>query len=773
MIYIFITYKAIELFASDRFLQSAENDVSVMLCNVLRQKTEEWSHPRIHLHKCEKGLIFFTKDSSAKRGVLFDLVTFKGFSDEHDNRTIVNIFQKTIKYAIRYFEGLPLASCERELPDSNVTVIYPNPFVATHDVPKIALERNIDKYKKKGYNFLVVYDFGTDGKTKVSYTSLSKAYDEVRYMNFSVLAKNIANLDIGIRGFSSVELHLNDTKLDAHIGFDAWLEHYLTDVQRKFVLSDGVGTERIEGAAGTGKTLCLILRSIYLLKKHIDANDEFHLVFFTHSLSTKERIIDIFRSNWEDFELCKEIYGENRPLQSVKVTTLQEWSAEHLGTNSISENEYLDKDAENSKMLQIYYIEEAYKKIKADLWDNAFKILCSDNFKKFLDYTPEESILELLRQEIAVLIKGRASGDYERYKNIVRPNYSLPLNEDADYKFVFMIYKNYQSSLEKVGQYDSDDIILTALGQVCTPIWNRRRIHEGYDVCVIDETHLFNINELSVFHFVNKPIDCEDSNTTQNIIFAIDKSQAIGDWGVDDISVVKALNKKEFTSRNQFNTVFRCSPDIINLAYNILASGATVFTTFENPLQDTSFSFTNKDEAKARIPEYTLLCDDNESIKQSVEWAENYCSENKISKDNVLIIGTNDSLVKKIEDYLKSLHKPYECLQSRSDEAAMKRAHEGNKFVVSQIDYVGGLEFDAVVIVGVDEGRVPPSKKDDGEAYHVISYAWHSRMYVAVTRARYAVKMCGEMSRGASNLLYSSIISETVKYSGPNINAVE
>lgn len=99
----------------------------------------------------------------------------------------------------------------------------------------------------------------------------------------------------------------------------------------------------------------------------------------------------------------------------------------------------------------------------------------------------------------------------------------------------------------------------------------------------------------------------------------------------------------------------------------------------------------------------------------------------------------------------------------------MKKAREGNKFVVSQIDYVGGLEFDAVVIIGVDTGRVPPSRAKDSDAYHVVSYAWHSRMYVAVTRAKYAVKLLGDMSRGASELLYSSILSNSVEYEGPSI----
>lgn len=769
MNYIYITYEAIELFASDRFLQSSENEVSDALCQVLRLKFIDWAHSRIHLHKCEKGIVFFTPESTYLKGLVFDLTTFKGFSDEQDNRTVINIFQKTIKYAVRYFENLPLASCERNLPDKPIAIIYPNPFVAAINVPKIVVDRNSSKYQKKGLNYLTVYDYSTDSRIHVSYTSLMKAYEEVRQLNFRELAKDAVKQISSVRGFQTTILEYQETNIDSSVGFDNWLNYYLTDAQKNFVCSDIDGPERLEGAAGTGKTLCLILRCIYLLKKYIDEDYEYHIIFFTHSLSTKERIERVFACNWEYFDLCLEKKDEPRQKQSIKITTLQEWSAEHLGTNSISDNEYLDKDAAESKVMQIMYIEQAFLFIKSDLWDGTFDLLCSERFKNFINHTPIEAILDLLRLEIAVLIKGRASGDFDKYRSIVRPKYSLPLIEDADYRFVFMVYNKYQKSLEKVGQYDSDDITLTALGQVDTPIWNRRRIRDGYDACVIDETHLFNINELSVFHFVNKPCDGDKNGTQPKIIFAIDKSQSSGDWGIDDVSISSAFRFNEHSDNKQFNTVFRSSPDIVNLAYNILTSGATMFTNFENPLTYSLFDFVKEEEMKAVPPQYSLAQDDDEAIIQGINWAEHYCTEHKSYKNQILIIGTNEMLVRKIKKYLVNHNKPFEILQSRSDEHAMKKAQEGNKFVLSQIEYVGGLEFDAVVIIGVDEGRVPPIKTSQTEAYHVIAYAWHSRMYVAVTRAKYAVKILGDKSRGASTLLYSSILSQSVKYEGPSI----
>ena len=36
MLYIALTYKAVEKFSSDRFLQSYENDISGLLCDILR-----------------------------------------------------------------------------------------------------------------------------------------------------------------------------------------------------------------------------------------------------------------------------------------------------------------------------------------------------------------------------------------------------------------------------------------------------------------------------------------------------------------------------------------------------------------------------------------------------------------------------------------------------------------------------------------------------------------------------------------------------------------
>ena len=764
MLYIALTYKAVEKFSSDRFLQSYENDISGLLCSILRLSVmddamlDKWQHPQIILVKTKRGIIFCTDDSQKNTGLVFDLTSFHGFTDKQDNRTIINIFQKTVKYAVRYFEGYPLASCERVIPDTNLALVYPNPFVATHNVEKIVIDRNGSKNsQKKELNFLLVFEFCTSSKQKPSYTVLNKFHDDIQGVDFKSFSKDCQKPELV--NISQIDLDGHQLTVDEKIGYDNW-KYYLTDVQKSFVLSLINGPERLTGAAGTGKTLCLILRSIFILKHYKEQNEEYHIIFITHSKSTKERIIDIFRANCKDYTDFEE--SETKPMQSILITTLQEWSANHLGTNSITDQEYLDKDAATSKELQYYYIEEAYSKIKSEYWDQSFSAICSPEFKHFIENTSQETIVEILQQEIAVLIKGRATGEYETYKQIPRPKNSLPLKVDADYKFTYSVYNWYQNALMKVGQYDSDDITLTALGQVRTPIWNRRRINEGYDAMLVDETHLFNINELSVFHFMNKPTE----NKPLNIVYAIDRSQANGDWGTDDMSIATAYGIEGKPVEKNFNTVFRSSPDIVNLAFNILSSGATLFT-FENPLDYAAFDFVSADEIKSVRPSYSLVQGDAESIVKAVEWAERYCDEKHVSKSKVIFIPTSENLIAEFEKNMQKNHKGYETLKSRSDVKTIKKAEAGGKFLIGGIDYVGGLEFDAVVMVGVDDGRVPPVSSNEKEAFHFMNYAWHSRMYVAVTRARYAVKLYGDAARGISQMLYSAIYTEILDYDGP------
>ena len=87
----------------------------------------------------------------------------------------------------------------------------------------------------------------------------------------------------------------------------------------------------------------------------------------------------------------------------------------------------------------------------------------------------------------------------------------------------------------------------------------------------------------------------------------------------------------------------------------------------------------------------------------------------------------------------------------------VKSAEKNKRYVIGYIDYVGGLEFDGVIVIGVDKGRVPTIDSHERSTYQ--SYAWHNRMYVALTRAKYAVVLLGNKSRTISPF-FDNAVSE-------------
>lgn len=746
--YILFTYDALLEFASGRTFQSAEFSQSEQLCNVLMQKGTSWSHPCINLAKTDKqGIIFYTSQIDKKRGLLFDFETFTGF--ENKPESVITIFQKTIKYAIHYFDNQPLAPCEHDL-SAETAMVYPYPFTATRGVEKVLLDKNSTKQNRKNQNFLVAFYFGTDTE-KFSQTNLNKAVEALKAITPQEEKKENKQVD----SFMVSSMSKPDLSINSPMPYLEW-DEFLTNVQKQFIRRPIKGAERLEGPAGSGKTLSLILRCIHLLEENIKKNNAYKIIFITHSIATKDRIIDLFTMMYPSFKQHQETI-DSHPQISILVTTLQEWSRENLGANVVYETEVIDRDAGNSKGYQLMMIEEAFSQIKEETW-NGFSVICSKKLVQFINDSPKNVLIDMMQYEISVVIKGRADGNREKYYSLERPEIALPLKTDEDKAFMFMIYERYQKSLEHSGLFDTDDITLSALGQLETPIWKRRSIKEGYDACFVDEAHLFNFNELSVFHCLNKP-DCKN-----HIVYVLDKSQYVGQVGFSD-SELNSLEESN-ADKTKLTTIFRSSPDIVNLAFNVLSSNVSLFSHFENPLDFCSYSFTLDEERKCQKPSYDNIDNDDEMVEYAVKKAEEYCADKKIRKSDVLIVVTEEYLLNNnVLKFFKNCNKPYVELQSRNDYNTVDKAKTDNKFVVGGIDYVGGLEFDAVFIIGVDKGRVPPRSNSKDGNYQFTNFAWHNRMYVAISRAKYYVAMFGNSLNGISPILETAMVNNIVNYS--------
>ena len=745
---IYIEEHAVRLIAQHRTLQSGEFEDAASLANFFRTKEDICIQNLSCKYFKNVAYIYDKTKFSGLKFIIFDLEKCKDFLLRDEN-FLITVLQKIIKFSLKHWDKYPLNISEKIINDNHV-ILFPFPYNDRNPYKVLVnLSLNSDYIDRRSLKCVYIANMGNGLFSTQNYSILN-----IKAINVDANKVCIVEslTDKTKEGIAPLQVSCLPDEIEKEksvfLKYNNWLP-YLSKAQKQFVFKPSIGSERLEGAAGTGKTLSLVLRSIYLCIEAEKNDKPLKILFLCHSISSKNGL----KVQIKSISPIEDILSPEISAQSIELITLQEWCTTYLG-NAIGQAELLDADAQECKETQYKFIADIYTEcIKNDY--PTYKFLCSDEFQKFIDSENELLIIDLISSEISITIKGRASGDIEKYKHLPRLEGSLPLRNEGDFNFIFLIYEKYQDMLIQLGYFDNDDISLSSALQLASPIWKRRRTYLGYDLLVIDEVHLFSYNELAIFHFLSKnEKDCK-------IIYAIDKTQAVGDRGLTKEVLRESLQIESHEEESFYKTVFRSSPQIIDLAFSILTSGADMFLNFENPLDKINFSFTESEERKAIMPQYLLLPTDSLMIEQAFKQVDILSKQLGIKRDSILLVSVDMEIHDKLSKYIKEKNKPCELLRRRGDYNTILQAQQKNRYVLGYIDYVGGLEFNAVIIVGVDKSRVPQYSNDERIIYQ--NYEWHNRMYVATTRAKYAVVILGNKSCQASTLLQNAIDNQRLQ----------
>jgi hypothetical protein len=757
-----ISRAAVEEIISDRFLQSLEFEAGVAFADFLTGKIKAPKlNNKVVIQKFDDGFVITAGPVVSSQFVVIDVEASGIFGPEYKLAEVLLHLQKTLRFCAKMWANLKPSANERFLTTSTKAVVFPYPISQRTSV-RVSLELAPDakRLSKRGDDtrFVLVYRCGTDDS--------GGPHEEVRVTNFrkfleiipSIHTDKISDADgvAKIKSMSVTALDVPAGRLEPYQGYDRW-RLLLTTRQKEFVDAELRAPHRIEGPAGTGKTLCLILKCITSLIRAKDADRDERALFVTHSDATRRAVETVFDAN-DEHEFRQ---GErNLSRQSLKIITLQQLCGELL-RQDISESEFIDRDAMESKQLQLLYVHEALVSAMNDDFPTHQRFL-SEIFSTFLKNTEIWTTSEMLAHEISVIIKGRAEEKLDSYRKMPRLKYGLPVENASDRNFVWQIFKKYQKQLQQSAQFDTDDIVLTTTGQLNTPIWRRRRLREGYDSIFIDETHLFNLNELSLFHHLPR------QEAQFPIAYSVDRSQAIGDRGwVDDSfdhALISFAENNQVISKTEVISVFRCSPEIVDLAFSVTAAGATLFTNFNDPLRLARSTFTMAEERMCEQPIQWVCGTDEIMVEAAFARADKVARELDTPKGNVALVAFSNELFREMQQYAENHNKPVELLKERGDTETVKRALAAGRFVLTTPDYVGGLEFFAVILLGVDDGRVPPAyTQESSDSRNFLAYASHNRLYVAITRARYRVEVFVDRQRGPSSLLRNAAVNGLIR----------
>lgn len=763
--YLVIDSEAAEDIVSTRTLQSEDfQEGKILGAMLIGGATAPSFTAHTFAAETPDGLFFLNENSDHSNLLVIDQESSGLFSD-CTTRDALTRFQKLLRFARRRWTKVSPGINERIILGSTKGIVFPYPITAQTSF-RISVELAPDHRRRekraRGMEMLAYktgVDEGDGANEEAPVTIFRKALEELGVAIAQIETLKGVAAQASSRKIESLSVtRLNEGTLKGSIAgcnFDQW-QNYLTQSQRDFIFRELTSPHRIEGPAGTGKTLSLVLKCIWNFRNAAVEKREHRALFIAHSEATRRTIQEMFDPEIDSASGDSPLLS----LQSVKVTTLQTLCQELLRYD-ISESEFLDRDAFEAKQAQLLYALEALEEcMKNDFFSHHPHL--SESFAKFLESTDHWTVAEILQHEISVMIKGRAGEDLERYKRLPRLSYGLPTNQEGDKSFVFLIFRAYQKRLKSSGQFDTDDVVLSALNQLDTPIWRRRREREGYDSIYVDETHLFNINELSVFHRLTRKTD------RFPIAYSADITQSLGDRGWSDIDFSEALSGGESKEERQtFTSIFRCSPEIVNLAFSITSAGATLFTNFHDPMAAASSAFTEEEERKCDTPRFHCYLTDPEMIGAAFNMADTYAEQMGVNRSEVAIIVFGNELFGEVQQFARNANKPVEAIKHRGDLEVVKRARNSSRFVLSTPDYVGGLEFSGVILVGVDKGRVPP--KLDANSFdsdNFVSYATHQRLYVAITRARYRVAILGLKPRGPSDVLANAISHGVVQTEG-------
>lgn len=774
MAFLAINRAAVDVFTNDRRYQIISYDRGLKLSKVITELSDLDDDLRIYFFKESNNIYLLGSQNKTYDLLVIDsdaLSPLQSFCSED----ALFVLQKLLRSALKYWYNNPFNRHEIIPQGSSKLIVFPFPFSSKSQF-RFSIEREPNKKRSErrvniGSNLLCYrsgYDEGAGSLEEPSLANYNKIVKALPVIldNISFVRDDILDGAVGVQRHYTMTTDIKHVpkQISSSMGYNYWI-NYLTSEQRIFVQDVFSCPHKIEGPAGTGKTLCLILKCMHNLLSAKNNNQIFNAAFIAHSEASKKMITHLFEQNDDIYVFLQD--REYSP-QSIEVTTLQQLCKKILSTE-ISESEFLDRDAMESKYVQLLYINDALEKSMAhDL--ESYKKIISTKLYSFMSKEDSWRLAEMLQHEFSVIIKGRAEDDLVRYVSIPFDESVIPIKSKEDREYIFSIFSAYQKMLQSTSQFDTDDIVISTSRQLNTPIWRRRKKSYGYDALYIDETHLFNVNELSVFHFLLK------SSDKIRIAFSVDKSQAIGDRGWDKISIFNAISGgkgEENETSTAFDVIFRCSPDIIRLAESITTSGATLFSAFHNPLHNYKTTFTIEEEKKTLIPDYYLCKSDESMFDFSYALLQNDKSLLSISNNDVIFIVFDEYLYKNFCAYSAAHNKNFITLESRGDYEIVKKAQKQSSFIISLPDYVGGLEFESVILIGVDNSRVPPlSDKYTIDSDNFLRYISLNRLYVSVTRAKYRVHILGNISSGPCELLSHAIDNKllTLKSESDNIN---
>lgn len=547
-------------------------------------------------------------------------------------------------------------------------------------------------------------------------------------------------------GIGDIEVAVAGREIDSAAKFKApalayqdWerADSSLTQVQRRILTSDALDRHpiRIIGPGGAGKTLLMQLLAVRRLILAKERGEPLKLVYVVHNQAMAQKV----KQNFDVLLSATSSIDDGNTALEVK--TLSEIARELL---EIEDAHIIDRDAGNAKKFQ-------YEQVKAALYDELNQNPVVESSALLLAARGNHHLLEVLAflvmQEISLAIKGQGlSKDKKKYvqssRSLSRLHGAL---SEQERDFVFRVYERYHSEVfESLEVLDSDDLAISLLGRLRTPIWELRRRQSGYDYVFVDETQLFNENERRII-----PLLTNSMRKFVPVVLALDEAQAI--YGVSSTGFA-ALGMEGITSES-LSSIHRSTKSIIDLAFFVIQRSTDLFGADFPDFTNIADKIEPDSHPLAAIPVVESVVDPKQDLSKFV--LKRVRELRKSNVRQICVVVHADQYWEAVVKELTNSDLPLHVMENRGERLPVDEPI----VVLTQPPYVGGQEFDAVVLVGLEQGVVPPRVIESEALATAVEQQALREIYVSLTRARYRVVVAL-----SHNAYPTAVIAEAAKH---------
>lgn len=530
---------------------------------------------------------------------------------------------------------------------------------------------------------------------------------------------------------------------------DEWYSTKLTERQQQFVDHSLNGSVRLVGAAGTGKTIALVVKCLRGLKEDVKADKQRRFLFLTHASESAITIENLVLSM--EPELGIELLGSENPR--LVVSTLYALANRQMRYD-LDALTPVSLDGHEGRSFQADVLNDVIQEYQYGDWIT-YRAACSPPFVAYMEAEQDSMerrffLWEMLNEFACVLdAEGIRGGTARRdqYLTERRKGWMMALSTKEEREVVLALYDRFRSSLREMKAIGGDQMVTDFLNHLDSFRWEATRQNDGYDAVFVDELHLFNRQERMVFRHLLRSADAAPS-----VFMAYDAKQSPRDTFLKLPSFeVKQLDfwrdaKLGKIEKIELVDVFRYTPQIARALALIDESFPGQDLDEDWPLYSGVSRLDDGPlptfiELKSTVATYTLVFQRAHALQR------------ELGRDGrvAVLCASNELFTRYLE--FSELRGHFVAITSR--EEASDVAQSSKKFIFSMPEYVAGQQFDTVMLIDVNRDEVP-----EGSYATAALRKFAAQIYLGASRAERQLEFYASHEHGGLSQIVSRAVLE-------------